>query len=143
MPNPTNHHYQQLPGIQPGCLVCLAAWKTLKNPLFLLFLALLISACVDRYCAPADICPSTAALRLKTMDPESNSEPMKPAPTDQDAEDAHDLATLGHEQLLTRKFNMWSMLALAFCVLGMFLSCEALECLRRDWLASYRLDELS
>lgn len=77
------------------------------------------------------------------MDPESNPEPMKPAPTDQDAEDAYDLAVLGHEQVLTRKFNMWSMLALAFCVLGMFPSCEALECLRRDWLASYHLNELS
>jgi amino acid transporter len=37
---------------------------------------------------------------------------------DQDDPDARDLATLGHSQSLTRKFNMWSMLALAFSVLG-------------------------
>ena len=37
---------------------------------------------------------------------------------DQDDPDAKDLASLGHAQLLTRKFNMWSMLALAFSVLG-------------------------
>lgn len=46
-------------------------------------------------------------------------EPIKAAPTDQDDQDARDLAELGHEQSLTRKFNMWSMFALAFCVLGM------------------------
>lgn len=40
------------------------------------------------------------------------------APTDQNSEDAHDLAAMGHTQSLTRKFNIWSMLALAFCVLG-------------------------
>ncbi|KAH6648513.1 putative GABA transporter [Truncatella angustata] len=32
--------------------------------------------------------------------------------------DELDLAALGHEQVLTRKFNIWSMLALSFCVLG-------------------------
>ena len=32
--------------------------------------------------------------------------------------DAADLAELGHTQSLTRKFNLWSMLALAFSVLG-------------------------
>ncbi|KAL9946455.1 hypothetical protein ACHAQF_002494 [Verticillium nonalfalfae] len=32
--------------------------------------------------------------------------------------DAQDLAALGHEQLLTRKFSLVSMLAMAFCVLG-------------------------
>lgn len=53
------------------------------------------------------------------MDLESNMEPIKAAPTDQDDQDARDLAELGHEQSLTRKFNMWSMFALAFCVLGM------------------------
>lgn len=41
-------------------------------------------------------------------------------PTDQKEEDARDLAELGHEQELTRKFNMWSMSALSFCVLGVF-----------------------
>ncbi|KAJ5363109.1 hypothetical protein N7541_003953 [Penicillium brevicompactum] len=39
-------------------------------------------------------------------------------PTDQNAQDADDLAEFGHEQILARKFNIWSMLALAFCVLG-------------------------
>lgn len=38
---------------------------------------------------------------------------------DADADvDARDLAQLGHTQSLSRKFNMWSMLALAFSVLG-------------------------
>lgn len=38
--------------------------------------------------------------------------------TDQNTQDAHDLAAFGHSQSLDRKFNIWSMLALAFCVLG-------------------------
>ncbi|KAJ5819570.1 hypothetical protein N7474_005161 [Penicillium riverlandense] len=57
------------------------------------------------------------------MDLESNqqAEPIKPAlSTDQDVQDALDLAALGHDQALTRKFDMWSMLALAFCVLGTY-----------------------
>lgn len=33
-------------------------------------------------------------------------------------EDELDLAALGHEQVLARKFSIWSMLALSFCVLG-------------------------
>lgn len=37
---------------------------------------------------------------------------------DQDVVDACDLAALGHDQSLTRKFDIWSILALAFCVLG-------------------------
>ncbi|KAK5993022.1 Choline transport-like protein [Cladobotryum mycophilum] len=37
---------------------------------------------------------------------------------DQAARDAVDLAAMGHKQALSRKFNTWSMLALAFCVLG-------------------------
>lgn len=32
--------------------------------------------------------------------------------------DTQDLADLGHSQVLVRKFSLWSMLALAFCVLG-------------------------
>lgn len=36
----------------------------------------------------------------------------------QDVVDACDLATLGHSQSLIRKFDIWSILALAFCVLG-------------------------
>lgn len=37
---------------------------------------------------------------------------------DQSDRDALDLATMGHESALLRRFNMWSMLALAFSVLG-------------------------
>ncbi|KAI1843855.1 hypothetical protein JX265_003751 [Neoarthrinium moseri] len=33
-------------------------------------------------------------------------------------QDELDLAILGHAQVLTRKFNIWSMLSLSFCVLG-------------------------
>ncbi|GLI81639.1 hypothetical protein PoHVEF18_010024 [Penicillium ochrochloron] len=55
------------------------------------------------------------------MDVESNSPPLKvPLDNDQDVQDATDLAGMGHAQALTRKFNMWSMLALAFCVLGTY-----------------------
>lgn len=39
-------------------------------------------------------------------------------PTEQQIQDAQDLAEFGHGQTLERKFNLWSMLALAFCVLG-------------------------
>ncbi|KAJ5113501.1 hypothetical protein N7456_002035 [Penicillium angulare] len=39
-------------------------------------------------------------------------------PTDQNILDACDLADFGHGQALERKFNIWSMLAMAFCVLG-------------------------
>ena len=53
------------------------------------------------------------------MDLETYSNAFKP-PLDngQDVQDAADLATMGHTQALTRKFDLWSMLALAFCVLG-------------------------
>ncbi|KAJ5378058.1 uncharacterized protein N7496_005467 [Penicillium cataractarum] len=55
------------------------------------------------------------------MDVESNSPPLKvPLENDQDVQDATDLAGMGHAQALTRKFNIWSMLALAFCVLGTY-----------------------
>lgn len=37
---------------------------------------------------------------------------------DQSVLDVRDLADLGHDQALSRKFDIWSMLALAFCVLG-------------------------
>lgn len=37
---------------------------------------------------------------------------------DQSVQDELDLATMGHEQALTRKFSMWSMLCMAFCALG-------------------------
>ncbi|KAI0155717.1 amino acid/polyamine transporter I [Pestalotiopsis sp. NC0098] len=33
-------------------------------------------------------------------------------------QDAVDLAILGHEQVLARKFSIWSLIALSFCVLG-------------------------
>ncbi|KAL2866934.1 putative amino acid permease family protein [Aspergillus lucknowensis] len=39
---------------------------------------------------------------------------------DQSLEDEEDLAAMGHVQALSRKFNLWSMLALAFCVLGTY-----------------------
>ncbi|KAL3474284.1 amino acid/polyamine transporter I [Aspergillus californicus] len=35
-------------------------------------------------------------------------------------EDERDLADMGHCQALSRKFSLWSMLALAFCVLGTY-----------------------
>lgn len=58
------------------------------------------------------------------MDVESNSPPLKvPLENNQDVQDATDLAGMGHAQALTRKFNIWSMLALAFCVLGMLFEC--------------------
>jgi hypothetical protein len=54
------------------------------------------------------------------MDVEQNPQFLKPVQSvDQSVQDAHDLAAMGHDQALTRKFDMWSMLALAFCVLGM------------------------
>lgn len=37
---------------------------------------------------------------------------------DQETLDEYDLAALGHGQALSRKFDLWSILALAFCVLG-------------------------
>lgn len=50
---------------------------------------------------------TTARASLETVDA-----------VDQDVVDACDLAALGHDQSLTRKFDIWSILALAFCVLG-------------------------
>ncbi|KAH8901038.1 amino acid transporter [Thozetella sp. PMI_491] len=37
---------------------------------------------------------------------------------EQTSQDARELAALGHEQVLSRKFGLWSMLSLAVCVLG-------------------------
>ncbi|RJE20174.1 hypothetical protein PHISCL_07491 [Aspergillus sclerotialis] len=55
------------------------------------------------------------------MDLESNDQFVKPVEsTDQSVQDARDLAALGHDQALSRKFDMWSMFALAFCVLGTY-----------------------
>ncbi|OQE27307.1 hypothetical protein PENSTE_c004G02756 [Penicillium steckii] len=52
------------------------------------------------------------------MDTEAGP-PLKPCDSiDQAVLDAHDLAALGHDQVLSRKFNLGSMLALGFCVLG-------------------------
>lgn len=42
-----------------------------------------------------------------------------PIEEEQNVQDATDLAAMGHAQALTRKFDTWSMLSLAFCVLGM------------------------
>ncbi|RAK96059.1 putative amino acid permease family protein [Aspergillus ibericus CBS 121593] len=54
------------------------------------------------------------------MDVENNG-PIKPIESvDQSVQDAHDLAAMGHDQAMTRKFDIWSMLSLAFCVLGTY-----------------------
>ncbi|GJN86182.1 hypothetical protein PLIIFM63780_009761 [Purpureocillium lilacinum] len=60
---------------------------------------------------------------VHTMHPTtSNMSDLGPSKTldtlDQAVRDANDLAALGHAQSLSRKFSIWSMLALAFCVLG-------------------------
>ncbi|KAF4452968.1 hypothetical protein F53441_4199 [Fusarium austroafricanum] len=47
----------------------------------------------------------------------------KGTPMNQAERDALDLAALGHEQALTRKFSMLSMLSLAFCILGTWAVC--------------------
>lgn len=52
------------------------------------------------------------------MDVETPASLKHPEPTDQALQDARDLAEFGHSQALTRKFSIWSMLALAFSVLG-------------------------
>ncbi|KAL4768529.1 amino acid/polyamine transporter I [Aspergillus nidulans var. acristatus] len=44
---------------------------------------------------------------------------VKPPKGDTSVEE-QDLAAMGHVQALSRKFNLWSMLALAFCVLGTY-----------------------
>ncbi|PKX93378.1 putative amino acid permease family protein [Aspergillus novofumigatus IBT 16806] len=49
-----------------------------------------------------------------------NIKPADSASVDQSVQDARDLATMGHDQALSRKFDLWSMLALAFCVLGTY-----------------------
>ncbi|KAK7221804.1 hypothetical protein V2G26_009807 [Clonostachys chloroleuca] len=51
------------------------------------------------------------------MDPDRESQSPRKE-TDQAAQDADDLAGLGHSQELTRKFSSWSMFFLAFTVLG-------------------------
>lgn len=52
------------------------------------------------------------------MDLEASDQVIKPVQSEQSLQDAADLAAMGHTQALSRKFNIWSMLALAFCVLG-------------------------
>ncbi|KAL4889911.1 amino acid/polyamine transporter I [Aspergillus ambiguus] len=55
------------------------------------------------------------------MDVEQSPQYIKPVQSvDQSVQDAHDLAAMGHDQALTRKFGLWSMLSLAFCVLGTY-----------------------
>lgn len=49
--------------------------------------------------------------------------------TDQDEQDAQDLAMMGHTQSLTRKFSPYSMFSLAFCVLGRPLSLDSVRSL--------------
>ncbi|KAF4335501.1 choline transporter [Fusarium beomiforme] len=53
-----------------------------------------------------------------TNDVETNSALKRSDTTNQAIRDAEDLANFGHDQSLSRKFSMWSMLALAFSVLG-------------------------
>ncbi|KAF5661761.1 hypothetical protein FHETE_8296 [Fusarium heterosporum] len=53
-----------------------------------------------------------------TNDVETNSAHKRTDITTQAIRDAEDLAHFGHDQTLSRKFSMWSMLALAFSVLG-------------------------
>ncbi|KAF6815514.1 hypothetical protein CPLU01_14097 [Colletotrichum plurivorum] len=52
------------------------------------------------------------------MDVENGSTLKRLATDEQAAQDARDLASFGHSQALSRKFDVWSMLALAFVVLG-------------------------
>lgn len=65
--------------------------------------------------------PTTSSLTA-VMDVETK--PVDSDSVDQSVQDARDLATMGHDQALTRKFDLWSMLALAFCVLGTLLPPE-------------------
>ncbi|SPJ74113.1 related to HNM1 - choline permease [Fusarium torulosum] len=51
-------------------------------------------------------------------DVETNSALKRTDTTNEAIRDAEDLANFGHDQTMTRKFSMWSMLALAFSVLG-------------------------
>ncbi|KAL4932377.1 putative amino acid permease family protein [Aspergillus undulatus] len=44
----------------------------------------------------------------------------KPIAGDSILDDEQDLAAMGHSQALSRKFSVWSMLSLAFCVLGSY-----------------------
>ncbi|OAQ74100.1 amino acid permease family protein [Pochonia chlamydosporia 170] len=60
------------------------------------------------------------------MDLENNDTFVKPTlSAPQDAKDAFDLAGMGHEQAMTRKFSLWSMLAMAFCVLSSWAAISA------------------
>lgn len=52
------------------------------------------------------------------MDPKTGSTSKRKGSLAQSIDDAHTLAELGHVEELSRKFGLWSMLALAFCVLG-------------------------
>ncbi|KJZ75285.1 hypothetical protein HIM_05211 [Hirsutella minnesotensis 3608] len=63
---------------------------------------------------PRPTTASTSATAAASTPPSSSSQARR---------DADDLAALGHAQALTRKFSMWSMLALAFCVLGTWTTC--------------------
>ncbi|KAI5460505.1 amino acid/polyamine transporter I [Mariannaea sp. PMI_226] len=52
------------------------------------------------------------------VDEETNGSLKAAMPTNQALQDAEDLAEFGHSEALSRKFTLWSMLSLAFCVLG-------------------------
>ncbi|WPH04748.1 Hypothetical protein R9X50_00764300 [Acrodontium crateriforme] len=56
--------------------------------------------------------------RVNSSDSQKPCKPSSVLANLDDDPDVQDLAMLGHSQTLTRKFNMWSMLALGFTVLG-------------------------
>ena len=61
---------------------------------------------------PHESCESTEKgpkLALEKLDVES---------VDQGSQDVVDLAAMGHDQSMSRKFGVWSMLSMAFCALG-------------------------
>lgn len=77
------------------------------------------------------------------MDLEAPSNDVKrKVSTDQGAQDAQVLAALGHEQSLTRKFSVTSMLALAFYVLGRYVRNLQVQ-MRMHALPSDGADDLS
>lgn len=52
------------------------------------------------------------------MDPSTKDASLRAISIETERQDELDLAAMGHEQALSRKFSLWSMFALAFCVLG-------------------------
>ncbi|PNY22493.1 Choline transport protein [Tolypocladium capitatum] len=65
-----------------------------------------------------EIRPSGSSPDVMDRGASADASAVHDASVDQATRDASDLAALGHAEALTRKFSLWSMLALAFCVLG-------------------------